>query len=1027
MRRHISVQTSAMFVLFLTLFSHISLGRFLRRSSFSSNHARLAFLQPSLFCSPSSGVCSLPPTIYEHVAAHRFVRPSESNTQPPDHLDRTFSQLFLPPFRSQPSILPRLSAHPPSGSDNAGSTSGGPVQEPVEPKELVEPLGSRGRHSEDDEELAVEEEEAPSEHSPQLAPSPTTAPKTSSLSSLLKAAASQPRSFRVFRSPVRTVTKSQTASATAGFFYPAIELPEPFKDSDISTETKNIPKNYKAPRPYANSPDITVLSITGWSPRLMVDGSDRNKLISFRTPSELKRMEHWEYLMKVAGAKRFVKLNSNDSPRGVRPPHRNGRGRAEKDGQQGSVRHSQSRHDFATRMIRQDATGMWSHLVERGLDSIVDIPSIQQKLEAFRHMPQLRDFYKIVFDTQPPAHFRQPSRLSRHYPVAPYDAVLPHSAVANRTSLLESDFVTDDRVEVAPFGNATFATRLPQWTLDHIDFLKQRVYDVTEHPGGIGLSLSDFHTQGRELNAGDFSYYNYPVGCPVNITDGGLASTAEQLVGATDKKAGVVVVVVDGVVDESLSEGLNDLPDGLFVGSIHSLQDQHYSGPQWPPIDVSVWTNSTAIKPDEIEELSMDKLKSSSGKTDISELYPSMAGSSALSGLTADRRPAPVDVSRLRAEPLPTKANLRRDMFEELHWIPEFSNWGKKNTQPFLRGQIGRLSTKFDNDYPIFDYRKFDFGMAKMSAWNQIGLNDACCISVRHNCTIDTPVHVLQYFTNNNSTSQTSPKLSHPIAHPRLIVKVGNFSSLDLHHTVHGDGGTVNSVSRLVMGEAASLTHSYVQALTNRTWHWENLSVKGGPFSNYTHIGVQAGGLSSRLNAQFETARNCTHNSYSVGFPIFKQGIQRYDMFHVEHADVCVNQLHKFLVGNGGNAVWRCRGRIERTGHRASLNTMSRVVMLGPQSECLVVPALEVMPADTHEANHAAAISGLDLEPLYYFGTRSVSKDVAKLVCMRMFANEVDQHIPDRRIQRLIDRKIMDMRPDPDSDDDEQLLQQQTG
>ncbi|SCM20584.1 FeS cluster assembly protein SufD, putative [Plasmodium chabaudi adami] len=65
---------------------------------------------------------------------------------------------------------------------------------------------------------------------------------------------------------------------------------------------------------------------------------------------------------------------------------------------------------------------------------------------------------------------------------------------------------------------------------------------------------------------------------------------------------------------------------------------------------------------------------------------------------------------------------------KELYFIPEHTNWYKTNTQPFVRGQIGKQSRKFDNDYPIYDYRKSDFGMAKFSALNLASIKDCAVL-----------------------------------------------------------------------------------------------------------------------------------------------------------------------------------------------------------------------------------------------------------------------------------------------------------
>ncbi|PHJ15999.1 sufb sufd domain-containing protein, partial [Cystoisospora suis] len=73
---------------------------------------------------------------------------------------------------------------------------------------------------------------------------------------------------------------------------------------------------------------------------------------------------------------------------------------------------------------------------------------------------------------------------------------------------------------------------------------------------------------------------------------------------------------------------------------------------------------------------------------------------------------------------------VRDAMSKELQFIPEYSNYWRTNTQPFHRGQIGKTSRKYDSDFPIYDYRKLDFGMAKFSALNLACMHDAACIVI---------------------------------------------------------------------------------------------------------------------------------------------------------------------------------------------------------------------------------------------------------------------------------------------------------
>ncbi|CDJ67552.1 sufB/sufD domain-containing protein, putative, partial [Eimeria necatrix] len=188
--------------------------------------------------------------------------------------------------------------------------------------------------------------------------------------------------------------------------------------------------------------------------------------------------------------------------------------------------------------------------------------------------------------------------------------------------------------------------------------------------------------------------------------------------------ADAVLVLRDGIVDPSLSRGVGVLAS--------QLADQEEVG----GVAASQLEGMERKNPHEKQQQHSAHKESSCGCPETATAAEAAEAAAAAAAAAAGE---PEDGENGEGEPLPAvccsffdlqDAPVRAEIEQQLRFIPEYTNYWRKNTQPFHRGQVGKTSRKYDNDFAIYDYRKLDFGMAKMSALNLAGMHDAAALIV---------------------------------------------------------------------------------------------------------------------------------------------------------------------------------------------------------------------------------------------------------------------------------------------------------
>ncbi|VUZ95695.1 FeS cluster assembly protein SufD, putative [Plasmodium vivax] len=338
---------------------------------------------------------------------------------------------------------------------------------------------------------------------------------------------------------------------------------------------------------------------------------------------------------------------------------------------------------------------MWKILQNSGKSAFGEVPTPNRKLEAWRQQVNLKKFYKQNFDNS--ISLRKISKEE----LANFKMKIDEEAFRSGKSAHQED----------PHGKEADVADLEQaeFPLDGKPFANPDKQICSEADASDQSSAEISNPTGDDKKIRD----NPPMGINSHKTSSPkkLNENVNYANSVKCKNAFYTLVVRDGIVDEHLSDDiaiLKKLDNELKQSDAKNVGEQN---PLEPP---------SSVNPEE---------QTKKSKIFVGSFF---------------------NIKDAEVEYLINK---------ELYFIPEHSNWYKKNTQPFVRGQIGKQSRKFDNDYPIYDYRKSDFGMAKFSALNLASIKDCAVIYLDKDIDLsDKFIHVIFIATSKNEDDQASSK-----------------------------------------------------------------------------------------------------------------------------------------------------------------------------------------------------------------------------------------------------------------------------
>ncbi|XP_057520331.1 protein ABCI7, chloroplastic [Amaranthus tricolor] len=293
---------------------------------------------------------------------------------------------------------------------------------------------------------------------------------------------------------------------------------------------------------------------------------------------------------------------------------------------------------------------------------------------------------------------------------------------------------------------------------------------------------------------------------------------------------------------------------------------------------------------------------------------------------------------------------------------------------------------------------------------NGVGAPDLIIVYVPEGCRVENPLN-FRYFSMKGS-DLGSKKL--PVSNPRVLVLVEKGGEVSIVEEFVSDDDNkcywTNSVVELIIGEGATVNHSYVQTQSLGAAHIKWTSIRQESASTYKLVEFSSGGKLSRHNLHVQQVGPDTVTELStLHLSINDQTQDLHSSLVLDHPRGYTNQLHKCIVAHPhGQAVFDGNVKVLRNAQQTDAGQLTRSLLLVPQATVNVKPNLQII-ADDVKCSHGAAISDLEDDQLFYFQARGIDLETARRALIFSFGAEVIDQIPFAHVREKTKSRITEL------------------
>jgi Fe-S cluster assembly protein SufD len=242
-------------------------------------------------------------------------------------------------------------------------------------------------------------------------------------------------------------------------------------------------------------------------------------------------------------------------------------------------------------------------------------------------------------------------------------------------------------------------------------------------------------------------------------------------------------------------------------------------------------------------------------------------------------------------------------------------------------------------------------------------------------------------------------------SHPRILVVAGEGSQLTVVESFVAIGGgtyLTNAVTEILAGPEARVTHVKVQTESDSGWHVATVAGHQARGSQIVSHNVSFGALLARndIGSRLDgPGAECRLYGLYVA-----SGAQHVDNHtSLDHAQPnCPSwEMYKGLLSGRARAVFNGRIVVREGAQKTDAKQSNKNLILGNAATVSTRPQLEIYANDV-KCTHGATIGRLDDEALFYLRTRGLSKDDARNVLIRAFADDLLDIIPVPKVREVL-------------------------
>ncbi|MGH6635349.1 MAG: Fe-S cluster assembly protein SufD [Gammaproteobacteria bacterium] len=302
-------------------------------------------------------------------------------------------------------------------------------------------------------------------------------------------------------------------------------------------------------------------------------------------------------------------------------------------------------------------------------------------------------------------------------------------------------------------------------------------------------------------------------------------------------------------------------------------------------------------------------------------------------------------------------------------------------------------------------YRPVDEGPG-FDALNSAFVSDGLLLTLAPGTTLEQPIHLLFVSTPGETAL---------VSHPRVIIEAAEgcrVRVLESYRNVSACGNFTNAVTEIRAGAGSVLEHYKILDEGSGAYHIGRLSISQGAGSQVMSHAIAFGSALSRSDIHVtldgEGAGVTLNGLYLV------EGREHVD-FHtrIDHIQPSTRsrEFYKGVLNGAGRGIFNGKVVVHRGAQKADAALSNKNLLLSKHAEANTKPELEIY-ADDVACSHAATVSQLDENLLFYLRSRGIDRQVALALLTYAFADDVIARIQMEPVRHALEQALLGHLPD---------------
>ncbi len=281
---------------------------------------------------------------------------------------------------------------------------------------------------------------------------------------------------------------------------------------------------------------------------------------------------------------------------------------------------------------------------------------------------------------------------------------------------------------------------------------------------------------------------------------------------------------------------------------------------------------------------------------------------------------------------------------------------------------------------------------------NHGALSDGVLVTTTRNSQLDKPLHICYLSTAAEQHYSINSRILVVLETGSELTLVEHYDSLETDSSDQTDASFTNSLTEMVVGDNAHLTHYRLQLMQENALHigssWVNLQ-RGANYRAF-HLGL--GTQLTRNDIVVNHSIGGSHSDISgVYVPQNKQLIDFHTCIEHTAAHCTSNEVFRGIINDQAKAVFNGRIHIHKDAQKTLAELSNKNLLLTNKAEINTKPELEIY-ADDVKCAHGATVAQLDDKARFYLQSRGIGEDDAQIILSFGFINELLDALPHEAI-----------------------------